>query len=166
MGVESGSDVMLKLFVKGTSVSGMSQALRACQAQGIAVIATALYADPDLLLKARFVSVDLNASEYQRGIVEQRESILTQTRAFLDRHEIPLECREEYAMVGIPISTTYELLDRYRDQCPSLVEHYDQASRYIYPKGFQWWSTKVYDAKRGVRPYFGYNYLADSQISL
>ena len=164
VGVESGSDVMLKLFVKSASVSEMSQALRACQAQGIAVIATALYADPDLLLKARFASVDLNAPEYQRGIVEQRESILTQTRAFLDKHEIPFERREEYAMVGIPISATYQVLDQYRRQYPGLVEHYDDASRYLYPKGFQWWSTKVYDAKRGVRPYFGYNYLADSQI--
>lgn len=165
VGVESGSDVMLKLFVKGTSASEMSQALRGCQAHGIAVIATALYADPDLLLKGRFASTDLCDPSYQRGIVEQRESILTQTRAFLDTHQIPLERREEYAMVGIPVSAVYQLLDQHRRQYPALVEHYDETSRYLYPKGFQWWSTKVYDAKRGVRPYFGYNYLADSQIS-
>lgn len=163
VGVESGSDVMLKLFVKGTSVSEMSQALRACQEHRIAVIATALYADPDLLVRARYASMDLDDPSYQRGIVEQRESILTQTRAFLDHHEIPLERREEYTMVGIPVSAVYQVLDQCRSHYPGLVEHYDEASRYLYPKGFRWWSTKVYDAKRGVRPYFGYNYETESQ---
>ena len=67
-------------------------------------------------------------------------------------------------MVGIPVSAVYQLLDHHQSQYPGRVEHYDEASRYLYPKGFQWWLTKVYDAKRGVRPYFGYNYLADSQI--
>ncbi len=69
-------------------------------------------------------------------------------------------------MVGIPTSAMYQVLDQCRQQYPGLVEHYDPISRYIYPKGFQWWSTKVYDAKRRVRPYFGYGYLGDSQITL
>jgi hypothetical protein len=164
MGVESGSDVMLKLFVKGTSVRAMSQALRGCQAQDVAVIATALYADPDLLVKSRYASIDLDDPSYQRGIVEQRERILTQTRTLLDHHDIPMERREEYAMVGIPVSAVYQVLDQCRTQYPSLVEHCDEASRYLYPKGFRWWSTKVYDAKRGVRPYFGYDYQPDAQL--
>lgn len=161
IGVESGSDVMLKLFAKDASVRDMSVALKACREHGVAVVATALYADPDLLLRARFPSLDAQDHRYQRAIVEERERTLRETRAFMDAHEIALDRREEYAMVGIPVSTTYQILDRSRVQYPDLVEHYDPHSRYIYPKGFRWWSTKVYEAKRRVRAYFGYQYSAD-----
>ena len=61
-------------------------------------------------------------------------------------------------MVGVPVSSTYLVLNEARKTFPQLVEHYDPDSRYIYPKGFRWWSDAVYEAKRRVRPYVAYEY--------
>src|SRR3954471_10149909 len=63
----------------------------------------------------------------------QGERVLLETRGFMDANSIPLERREEYALVGIPVSTFYRLLDRERQSHPSLVEGVDPGSRYIYP---------------------------------
>lgn len=158
IGVESGSDMMLKLYAKGVDVTAMSEAVETCASRDVAVVATACYSDPDLLLRARYPLIDLKDPRYQMEIVKQRESILSETRAFMDTHKIPLNRQEEYAMVGIPVSTTYHLLERERHRYSSLVEHADPESRYLYPKGFRWWASKVYEVKRLVRPYIDFNY--------
>lgn len=158
MGVEAGSDAMLKLYVKGSNVQTMSQAIRACQKHGVAVVATSCYGDDDLVLKRAHAVVDLENDAYLARSIQHREELLGVTRAFMDEHEIPLNLREEYALVGIPVSTLYRVLDQSRANHPSLIEHYDPVTRYIFPKGFRWWSQKIYDTKRGVRSYYDYNF--------
>jgi hypothetical protein len=158
IGVESGSDAMLKLYVKGSTVEQMSEAIRGCTSRGIAVVTTACYGDPDIFLRRSYPLIDLEDNGYQLSILKQREQILASTRDFLDMHEIAADRREEYALVGIPISAAYRLLDRERETFPDLVEHYDPLTRYIYPKGFRWWSAAVYDLKRLVRPYVSFSF--------
>jgi Radical SAM superfamily len=158
VGVESGSDLMLKLYAKGADTRTMSEALKACKSRGIATVATACYSDPDLLLRARYPLIDPVSPACLDSIVRQREAILAETRAFMDRHQVPLENREEYAMVGIPVSVTYNVIAAEAEEFPWLIEHRDPDSRYLYPKGFGWWSTKVYETKRLVRPYIGFGY--------
>lgn len=158
IGVESGSDAMLKLYVKGSTIQQMSDAIRACSSRGIAVVTTACYGDPDIFLRRSYPLIDLEDDGYQLSILKQREQILECTRAFMDLHEIPPDRREEYALVGIPISAAYRLLDRERVTFPDLVEHFDPVTRYIYPKGFRWWSATVYDLKRLVRPYVSFSF--------
>lgn len=158
IGVESGSDAMLKLYVKGSTVQNMSDAIRACQAEGIAVVATACYGDPDLFLRRSYPLIDPASDSYQLASLVQRERILQETRAFMDAHDIPADHREEYALAGIPVSAAYRLLDRERERFPHLVEHVDPVSRYLYPKGFRWWSDRVYELKRLVRPYVSYKF--------
>ena len=102
--------------------------------------------------------MDWSTNEYRADTVRVREAILSETRAFMDAHGIPADRREEYCLVGIPVSTTYRLLNRERNHYPVLVEHYDPETRYFYPKGFGWWSAKLYDFSRGVRAYPGYDY--------
>lgn len=160
IGVESGSDAMLKLYVKGSTVQAMSEAIHACQAQGIAVVATACYGDPDIFLRRSYPLIDLQDNDYIYATLVQRERILQETRAFMDAHSIPADRREEYALAGIPVSAAYRLLSREQTQFPGLVEHQDPVSRYIYPKGFRWWSSAVYDLKRRVRPYVSYTYMS------
>lgn len=158
VGVESGSDEMLKLYVKGETVDTMSEAIRSCESRGIAVVATACYSDPDIFLRRRYPLIDLASNSYLYGLIAQRERILRDTRSFMDKHKIPPERREEYAMVGIPVSAIYRVLDRDRSTFPALVEHYDPISRYIYPKGFRWWAEHVYELKRRVRPLVSYEF--------
>jgi len=160
VGVESGSDVVLKRLVKGSTVSQMSAALTACTAKNIAVVATSVYQDPDLLLKSEYPHIDITDPAYQASIIRQRHEILSVTRKFIAAHDLPLDRREEYTMVGVPVSTTYVVLDEARKRFPHLVEHYDPDSRYIYPKGFRWWANAVYEAKHRVRPYFAYEHIA------
>lgn len=158
MGVESGSDVMLKLYGKGADTRLMSEAVRACNANDVAVVATACYSDPDLLRRSRFALMDHDDPSYLKELVAQRESILNATRAFMDEHNVPPDRREEYVLVGIPVSATYQLLEAERSRYPFLVEYVDPDTRYLYPRGFRWWSDKVYDSKRLVRPYYGYDF--------
>lgn len=160
IGVESGSDAMLKLYVKGSTVQLMSEAIRACEDRDIAVVATACYGDPDIFLRRNYPLIDLADHAYQLAVLKQREQILEDTRGFMEAHRIPADRREEYALVGIPISAAYRLLERERCQFPDLVEHFDPVTRYIYPKGFRWWSDTVYELKRRVRPYVSYSYQA------
>lgn len=150
VGVESGSETMLKRFVKGTTLDVMSSAIKACSDHNIAVVATECYGDPELFLRREYSNISETET---RTTVEGRETILGETRAFMNAHNIPLERREEYALVGIPVSTFYRLLDREHHAHPSLVEHVDSGSRYIYPRGFRWWSDRVYSSNRRVRPY-------------
>jgi Radical SAM superfamily/B12 binding domain len=158
IGVESGADVMLKLYVKGETVNTMSDAIRACHARGIAVVATACYGDPDIFLRRNYPLIDLKNGHYQISLREQRESILRDTRSFMDKHEIPAERREEYALVGIPLSAIYKVLSKDGPAVPGLVEHYDPVTRYIYPKGFHWWAEHVYELKRRVRPLIAFDF--------
>lgn len=158
IGVESGEDLMLKLYAKGTSVDEMSEGIKVCHNRNVTVVATSIYSDPDLLLKRNYPNIDLNSHEYRSHIIKQRERILESTRQFMDANNIPLPLREEYAMVGIPISTIYNMLLKEKENHSFLVEYYDDQTRYLYPKGFQWWSTKIYQAKNRVRSYFGYNF--------
>ncbi len=158
IGIESGSALMLKLYAKGAKVSDMNQAVKACVDRKVAIVATTCYSDPDLALRSHYPLIDLKNNRYRADIFRQRETILQETRAFMDAHAIPLNRREEYVMCGIPVSTMYRLLDREREQFPALVEYYDPQTRYIYPKGFAWWSGKLYDTARRVRPYLGYDY--------
>jgi hypothetical protein len=157
VGVESGSELMLKRFVKGATLDGMSAAIRACSALNVGVVATACFGDPDLFVRQDYpnMSNDETQSAAQNA---QREQILRETREFMDHHEIPLDRREEYALVGIPVSSLYKLLDRERARYPALVESADPLSRYIYPRGFRWWSNQIYDLNRRVRPYISYTY--------
>lgn len=158
VGVESGSDVILKRLVKGSTVNQMSAALTACKDKGVAVVATSLYQDPDLLQRSEYPTIDVYDPNYVASIIRQREEILSSTRAFIAAHDLPPDRREEYAMVGVPVSTTYLLLDEARRKFPQLVEHLDPESRYIYPKGFRWWSDAVYKAKHRVRPSISYEH--------
>lgn len=155
MGIEAGADEMLKLYVKGSTVHTMSQAVTACNKHGIAVVATSCYGDHDLLLRRDHSLVDLANETYRMQLFQQRDSLLTATRSFMDTHDIPADRREEYALVGIPVSALYRVLDRARESHPALVEHYDPVTRYIFPKGFEWWSTKIYNVDRAVRGYYG-----------
>jgi len=161
VGVESGSDVMLKRLAKGTGVAQMAEVIDACTRKDLAIVATSLYMDPDLLMRSEYPHIDVNDPTYMRKLVVERKQILGVTRAFMDAHELPLERREEYAMVGVPISATYLALEKARRQFPHLVEHIDPESRYIYPKGFRWWSDAVYNRTQRVRSYFGYDYVAE-----
>jgi hypothetical protein len=158
MGVEAASDAMLKLYVKGSAVHTMSAAMRACRATEVAVVATSCYGDPDLFLKRNHADIDPDNDRYLLQIIAQRDELLESTRSFMDRHEVPLEHREEYALVGIPVSAIYRVLEQRRDAYPALIEHYDPVTRYIFPKGFRWWAQKIYDLKRGVRSYLSYDY--------
>ena len=158
VGVESGSPQMLKLYGKGESVETLSAALHACREKGVAVVATACYSDPDLLLRSRYPLIEQQESSYIREIVHERERILEATRSFFQRHRIPPERCEEYVLVGIPISTTYSILERERMDYPQLVEYFDPVTRYLYPKGFQWWAARVYGSQSRVRSYYGYSF--------
>ena len=53
------------------------------------------------------------------------------------------------------------LLERERHTYPFLVTHYDEQTRYIYPKGFRWWAANVYRTPSRVRPYFGFRFNPD-----
>lgn len=160
VGVESGTDQVLKQYGKGATVATMAAAIRGCQERGIAVVATACYSDPDLHLRSRYALIRPDDTQYRMDIIRERERVLAQTRAFMDAHDIPLERREEYVLLGIPVSTTYNLLDRERHEFPQLVEYVDPATRYIFPKGFQWWAARAYGSGHRVRAYFGYDTLA------
>lgn len=162
MGVEAGSDAMLKLFVKGSTVHTMSEAIKACGEHGVAVVATSCYGDPDLLLRREHGLVDLENDAYLERIAQQRDELLRVTRDFMDAHEIPLDLREEYALVGIPVSALYRVLERAQESHPALVHRYDPVTRYIFPKGFDWWATKIYTVDRGVRGYYGASFKAKS----
>lgn len=158
IGVESGSDAMLKLYVKGSTVGAISEAIKACGDAGVAVVATAVYGDPDLFLRRNYPLIDLQSDRYLYAAIEQREQILGETRAFLDLHGLPLDRREEYALLGIPVSAAYRLLDRERHSFPALIEHADPVTRYLYPKGFNWWAQRVYELRRRVRPFISFSY--------
>jgi hypothetical protein len=158
IGVESGSDAMLKLYVKGETVNSMSDAIRACADRGIAVVATTCYGDPDIFLRRNYPSINLADQSYSFALIKQRESVLHDTRTFMDKHHIPTDRLEEYALVGIPVSAIYNVLDKHRHKVPSLVEHFDPVSRYIYPKGFRWWADHLYEHKRRVRPLVSYEF--------
>lgn len=162
MGVEAGSDAMLKLYVKGSTVQTMSDAVTAAHAHGVAVVATSCYSDDDLLIKRNHGLIDLNNDRYVRTVAEKRDALLAATRGFMDAHNIPLNLREEYALVGIPVSAVYRVLDQARDRHQALVEHYDPVTRYIFPKGFRSWSEKIYNVDRGVRSYYSYGYGIDA----
>jgi hypothetical protein len=160
VGVESGSDAMLKLYVKGQTVNTISEAIRACAIRGVAVVTTVCYGDPDVFLRRNYPLIDLTDGRYLVSLRGQRERILRDSRSFMDKHEIPHERREEYALVGIPVSAIYKVLARESAAFPELVEHFDPISRYIYPKGFRWWAEHVYELKRRVRPLISYEFQA------
>lgn len=151
MGVEAGTDAMLKLYVKGSNVHAMSEAIKACQASNVAVVATACYGDGDLLLKRAHAFIDVNDRAYNARMEIERRELLLATRGLMDAHQIPKEHREEYALLGIPVSALYRVLVKGREAYPALVEDYDPVTRYIFPKGFNWWANQIYNAQHGVR---------------
>lgn len=158
IGVESGTDRMLKLYGKGASVDQMSAALRGCEERSVRVVATAIYSDPDLLLKGQYENINPAEPKYYAEIVRERQGILEETRAFMNSHRIPNERREEYVLVGIPVSATYKVLERATQEHPQMVEWLDPITRYIYPKGFRWWSEAIYGEESGVRSYYGFQH--------
>jgi hypothetical protein len=117
-----------------------------------------VYADSDIFRRSLFPLVSLGESNYEADSIAHREKILAETRRFMDMHNISSARREEYALVGIPISAIYNVLDSARIAYPHLVEYYDSDSRYIYPKGFRWWATKIYELKRLVRPFVSFDF--------
>ena len=155
MGVESGSELMLQRYVKEVKLPAISEAIQGCADRGIGVVTTACYGDQEVFCRRDYPNlVEPVSSETFR----MREEILRATRAFLDQNRIPADRREEYALTGIPVSALYKLLDRERHTYPALVENYDPVSRYIYPRGYRWWSNKIYNLKRRVRPYTSYEF--------
>ena len=59
----------------------MSSAVRACSKKDIAVVATAVYMDPDLMLRSEHPHIDLNNPAYAASMVCQRNEILAVTTA-------------------------------------------------------------------------------------
>ena len=157
VGVESGYDHLLQLYCKGEHVSDMIEAISSAHRAGVAVVASCVYGDPDVVCPPNCSPAE-DMPQSMRDEIAVREEILRSTRQLLDTLQIPDDHREEYALVGIPRSLLYDRLLVAMENNPEVAEYYDKTRRYIYPRGFRWWSHKLYELDAGVRPYVGYAY--------
>ncbi|MEQ1935453.1 MAG: radical SAM protein, partial [Fimbriimonadaceae bacterium] len=69
VGVESASDAMLKLYVKGSTVNTMSEAIQACGSHNVAVVTTVCYGDPDIFLRRDYPLIDDADDHYKFNLI-------------------------------------------------------------------------------------------------